>query len=429
MAPSDDEFFGNEFAEESLPNEVTLDAVPIKLTELFAWHRPRKQKVRQDQWVGLATGLIDRLKAQNNLVHRDIVMPDGTTARVYPEVRYLTLPGLDYLDVRLIAEMCSGKDCHLTSVGFLSDAVEAPLMARAIVRETGLVQAGYISDKSVTFPRSFESICKSDGSTLAELRRRAPFHVVNIDACGSIAPTRAKHSGRLIDAIYRLVELQLSKANHRWLFFLTVDVRSGDMDMETLDAICNAIRENAAHSNEFSNGACDLLDPETDNIDNAIATAKNKDGRSLLDLFSLGISKWLLHLAEQKQWSVKLKRSHCYSTRPMDNPDPSMCSLAFEFIPPPVGLTDPFGVTRQQPSPGASPENPSMQILSAACQIDNLDSLMEQDAVLAETLNARTHDLLAEIGYEREALAPLQAQSIQGQTTPPYRYPDLVPPA
>ncbi|SFY43719.1 hypothetical protein SAMN04244548_04769 [Paracoccus pantotrophus] len=414
-----------DLAEDALPPEPK-DAIPIKLEKLFPWHRPRKQKVRQDQWVGLADTLIERLKSQNVLVSRAISLPDGTQFYQPPEIRYLTLPGLDYLDVRLIGEMCAEKQCALTAVGFLSDAHEAPLMARARVRETGLIQAGYITDTSVTFPRSLESICSADGATLNELKRRAPFHVVNIDACGSIAPARAKHSGRMIDAIYRLIELQLSRATHRWLFFLTVDVRNGDMDTATFQSLCDAIRENARLSGEFQKAAISLFKPDAAEIDEAIAFAKGNSGRSLLDLFSLGFSKWLLHLAQQKQWSLKLKKSHCYSTRPMDNPEPSMCSLAFEFVPPAVGLPDPFGVTRQRPSPGGPAADPSMQIVAAAAEIDDLDALLNQDAQLSATLNSATHALLSEMGYEISALAPLVEPVVEGQPTPPHRFPDLL---
>ncbi|RWQ70603.1 MAG: hypothetical protein EOS85_26930 [Mesorhizobium sp.] len=428
MVPSEEDG-GDEddldLARDSLPPEPR-DAIPLKLEKLFPWHRPRKQKVRQDQWVGLANTLIERLKSQNLLVGRDILLPDGTRVYQPPEIRYLTLPGLDYLDVRLIGEMCASKECSLTSVGFISDAHHAPLMARARVRETGLIQAGYITDTSVTFPRSFESICGTDGATLKELKRRAPFHVVNIDACGSIAPARAEHSGRMIDAIYRLIELQLSRASHRWLFFLTVDVRDGDMDAHTFQSLCDAIRENARQSAEFQAAAISMFKSDAAAIDEAIEFARGKGGRPLLDLFSLGFAKWLLHLAQQKQWSVKLKKSHCYSTRPMDNPEPSMCSLAFEFVPPTVGLLDPFGVTRQRPSPGEAPPEPSMQMLAATAEIDDLDALLDRDAELSAALNGATHALLSEIGYETGALAPLMEPAVVGQPTPPHRFPDLL---
>lgn len=427
MASSEGEQdFSAEFAEESLPAPVSTDAVPIRLNSLFPWHRPRKQKVRQDQWVGLTTMLIRKLKEQNVLVPQRITLPDGTPFQQLPEVRYLTLPGLDYLDVRLIGEICGGNNCALESVGFLSDAEDPAMLARARVRETSLIQAGYLKDTSITLPRDFESICNIESGTLRELKRRAPFHIVNIDACGSIALASAMHSRRLIDAIYRLVELQLSKANHRWLLFVTADARNGDLDPATFEALCDAVRENARSSADFEAGAIALLHPGAGELDRAIAAAKAADGRPFLNVFSLGFAKWLLHLAQTKQWSVKLKRSHCYSTRPADDPSPSMISLAFEFVPPLVGLVDTFGVSRQMPSPSGSGMDPSMQILAGAGQMDDLDALLEADAALSASLNASTHSLLAEAGYEETALSPLLAQAMAGQSTPPYRFPDLL---
>ncbi|MCW3848841.1 hypothetical protein OF829_16515 [Sphingomonas sp. LB-2] len=301
-----------------------------------------------------------------------------------------------------------------------------PARWRARVRETSLIQAGYIKDTSITLPRDFESICSTDSGTLRELKRRAPFHVVNIDACGSIAPTNATHSRRLIDAIHRLVELQLSKATHRWLLFVTVDARDGDLDPATFEKLCDAVRVNAKASAEFETGAIAFLHPGASDLESAIATAKSGDGRPFLNIFALGFAKWLLHMAGAKQWSVRLKRSHCYSTRPVDDPSPSMVSLALEFLPPPIGLVDPFGVSRQRPSPGGATDDPSMQILASAAVIDDLDALLEADAELSTNLNASTHLLLAEAGYEADALSPLVAEAVAGQSTPPHRFPDLL---
>lgn len=424
MAAEDDERdFRQEIADESLPPEIEAGAVPIRLDALFPWHRPRKQKVRQDQWVGLATTLVQKLQSQSVLVPRQVTLPDGSSQIVAPEFRYLTLPGLDYLDVRMIGEMCNGRNVRLTSVGFLSDAVEAPIMARARVREVGLIQAGFISDTSITLPRGLETVCGSDGGTMKELRRRAPFHVVNIDACGSIAPRRAAHSGRLIDAIHKLVELQLSKANHRWLLFVTVDAREGDMDPATFDQLCDAIRENAAGDPEFRDGVLEFLAPGAPDVDTAIGAARTGGARPFLDVFALGLSKWLLHLAQIKQWSVRLKPSHCYSTRPADDPEPSMCSLALEFIPPPTALPDPFGVSRQAPAPGGSPVNASLQILAGAIGMDDLDAVLEADPEESGRLNEATRRLLAEVGYEESALRPLLGA--EGGAGRPALFPDL----
>lgn len=428
MSPNEDEELliedEKDLAEDALPPEPQ-QAIPIRLDKLFPWHRPRKQKVREHQWVGLARVFIDRLKTKGHLATQEIVLPDGSRFRLKPEIRYLTLPGVDYLDARLIGQMCLEQDCQLVSVGFLNEANKPTVLARAKVRETALIHGKYISDTSTTFPRDFESICEADGASLNELRRRAPFHIVNIDACGSMAPVRAEHAQRLIDSIYKLVELQLGRANHNWLFFLTVDVRSRDFDSETFERLCNAIKKNATENAEFSTQAIDFFKVGATTAEEAIEHAKNVDGRSFLNVFTLGFVKWMLHLAQEKQWSVKLKKSHCYSTREMEDQQPSMCSLAIEFVPPPPALRDPHGVTRQAPAAGGNPADPSIQILTLTKEIVDLDVTLNGNVHLSRTLNAATHALLTEIGYENDALLPLTDAEIEGYSPPPRRYPDL----
>src|SRR4051812_13554844 len=60
--------------------------------EFEPWHHPVKQIVRDEQWAKLVAKLFDE----------DGVPPDGI-------LRYLTLPGNDLLDVRVVAEACAGK--------------------------------------------------------------------------------------------------------------------------------------------------------------------------------------------------------------------------------------------------------------------------------------------------------------------------------
>ena len=404
----------------SLPSVPVQTALPIELSSLFAWHRPRKQRVRRGQWAQLSKQHLDRLEQKGQLASRQVTL-NGLTHVEPAEVRYLTLPGLDFLDVRIIAEEVRQKGMTLTAVGFLGEAAQARHMARANVRHEGLIQAGWISDRSLTLPRPLESICGLNSDSLAQLRRQAPFHIVNIDACGSIAPRSALHSSRLIEAIHRLVELQIEQATHRWLFFLTIDVRDGDMDAATFDQICEAIRQNAAQSEDFKAAATELFEPGGDDFETAMTGARASQGRGVLDVFTLGFSKWLLHLAQAKQWIVKLKPSHCYATHGGHTAPPSMCSLAFEFMPPPPGLIDPNGASRLQPAPGGPVEDPSMQIVRAAAAIDDLDALFAGDDVLTAAMNTETHAMLVEAGYESEALASLLSDG----TGTLRRYPDM----
>jgi hypothetical protein len=395
----------DDFVAASLPPIVEEDAVPLDLNRLFAWHRPRKQKVRDSQWVALTKGLLAKLQQTGALAAQEVELPGGQVQTMPPEVRYLTLPGLDYLDVRLLGEAANDLGCKLTSLGFLDEAMEIRALARARVRQEGLVQGGFISSRSITLPRALESICWKDGESLAQLKRQGPYHVVNIDACGSIAPIDAQHATRLIDAVFKIIEYQIGASSNRWLFFLTVDVRAGSLDEKTFDNLCEAIRQNAAASSEFSDAATELFDSTKQlAFEDALQAAKTKDERSTLDVFMLGTAKWLLHLAEPKLWTVRMKHSYCYSTVGAETGGATMCSLAFEFHPPPPGLTDNHGVTKQSPTPGGTPGDASMQIVGAAGKVQNLDHLMEDDAKLVDELNLITRKLLQEAGYHEEAL-------------------------
>jgi hypothetical protein len=413
----------DEFVEDALPPEVEEDAVPLDLDNLFAWHRPRKQKVRESQWVALTRGLLAKLGASGALVAKEVQLPDGAVHVLPGEVKYLTLPGLDYLDVRLLGEAANDLGFKLTSLGFLDDAMETRALARARVRQEGLVQAGFISNQSITLPRALESVCWRDGDSLGQLKRQGPYHVVNIDACGSIAPAKSSQATRLIEAIHKIIEYQIAVSRTRWLFFLTVDVRTGSLDEGTFDSLCEAIRINAASSADFSESARNLFDPAQQlQFEEALQAAKVRDERSTLDVFMLGIAKWFLHLVEPKLWSVRMKHSYCYSTTGAEVGSPTMCSLAFEFHPPAPGMPDPLGVSRQQPAPGGPEGDASMQIVGAVAEVQDLDRILEADDGLVTVLNQATCKLLKEAGYHAEAL---QAFEDPKRTPQRCRFPDV----
>jgi len=404
---------------DALPPEVDQDALPLELNALAPWHRPRKQSVRERQWVSLTRDLISRLKSNGELQERVVTLDNGSRHRELPELRYLTLPGLDYLDARLLGAAAQEQGCRLTLFGFLDDASNTRVLARARVRQEGLVQSGHITTQSNTLPRKFESICYSNGDTLGQLKRTGPYHVVNIDACGSVAPKNSDQATRLVEAIHKLVELQISSNTSRWLMFLTVDVRLEHMDEETFDLLCDAIRRNAVESAEFAAAAAHLFDPGAgQDFEGSLATARAAGPRSALDVFSLGIAKWLLHMVDGRHWSVRMKRSFCYSTTGAEDGPATMCSLAIEFIPPGPGLVDPVGASRQPPALGGPQGDAGLQIVEAVSQLVDLDALLAADDALTSELNWRTRELLLEAGYQGEALRPLEGP-------PPLRFPDI----
>lgn len=387
-----------EIADEALPEQVPELAVPIALDRLDPWHSPRKQLVREKQWIYFSRRLINQEKGTPGL-------PEHPNAE--PQVRVLTLPGIDYLDVRQFADVCRELGCCLTSTGFLERDEENRRVARAQIREQSLIDAGLITGNSYTFPRRLEDIVSTGSQAYRDLKRRGPFHIVNIDACGSIAAPSACDESRLIEAVYRIVELQLELNRSRWLLFVTADVRPGSIAQETLRRLCNAIFQNAEANDEFRNRALPLLDPEGTDIRAAAEAAAGEAGTTFLRLFGLGIAKWFLGLARSKDWDMKTHHPFCYSTMPRGDETPSMACLAFEFLPPPPGLQDPHGVVLAKPAPGGRHADTSIRAAEKMEGMANADYRLREDERLRSRLTETLRNLLEEAGYPPPVLAEI----------------------
>ena len=387
-------------AGEVLPARTDESAVPEKLDKLLPWHHPRKQLVREEQWMHFSQRLIAREKGKPGL-------PGSSDAN--PEVRFLTLPGIDYLDVRQLADVCRELGCSLTSIGFQSGGERNPYVARAQIREKSLIDAKHITSRSYTFPRRFEEIASPGSQAYRELRMRGPFHIVNIDACGSIAAPQANHPNRLIDAVHRIVELQLELMTGGWLLFVTADVRPGSIARDTIDGLCNAIFENANTNEEFRNRVMPFLAPGEEDIRAAVRAASAGPGTTFLQLFSLGLAKWLLHLVGSKNWDMKTHHPYCYSTMPRNDDTPSMACLAFEFLPPPPDLPDRFRVAQAEPAPRPEREDTSVRAADKIGGMANADVKINTDERLRDRMTENLRRLLAEAGYDSAVLAEIGA--------------------
>lgn len=389
-----------QIADSVLPAQIDEPAVPTKLNRLFPWHRPRKQLVREEQWIYFSRRLIETERGRRELREP----PNGE-----PEVRYLTLPGIDYLDVRLLADLCRETDCCLTSTGFQSGDESNPNVARAQLREKSLIDAGYITKDSHTFPRRFEDIVHTNSSTYRDLKSRAPFHVVNIDACGSLARPGAYHANRLIDAVYRIVEIQLELMTRPWLLFVTADVRPNSIARETLHGLCEAIFENAEENEDFRNRVAPLLDATETDIRAAVRNASEKPGMAFLQLFSLGLAKWFLHLAKSENWDMKTHHPYCYSNMPPGDDTPSMACLAFEFLPRSSGLQDSFGVVRAEPARDSERGDTSTRAAEKIGGMSNADCKISSNKKLRDRLIEKLRELLDEAGYDPVVLEQIGA--------------------
>ncbi|WP_145975094.1 PP_RS20740 family protein [Cereibacter sphaeroides] len=386
--------YEDDIDEDVLPEDVQ-PATPAKLDTLMPWHTPRKQYVREVQWRRYSERLIEKLAG-------------GNGDRPEP-IRYLTLPGIDFFDVEVLGRLAKGRGLDLEMTGFLADG-KLPIQARAQFRMDSLIKTGIITDRSQTFPHRFEEIVHPNGQPARELQRRGPFHIVNVDACGSIALPGDKRSSRIIDAIFKLVDFQMQFSRTSWLLFVTTDARIGTVAPSVITAFLNAIRENGVRSTAFKSAAERDFSHLGGDL-NSICNNHEFSQSDFLKLFVLGFSKWLLHNAELKHWNVTSLQAYCYGpTAGASNSEldcdwgASMPCLGFRFDYMPKPAVDLFSAAKTpEPVDSGHHERASLKALRASVDLVNLDTHLSSGSE-AVSYAIRQRELLIGAGYEAAAV-------------------------
>ena len=152
-----------------------------------------------------------------------------------------------------------------------------------------------------------------------------------------------------------------------------------------------------------------LLNAGEVDIRDAVDAASGEAGITFLRLFGLGMAKWFLHLAQNKDWDMKTHHPFCYSTMPGGDTTPSMVCLAFEFIPPTPGLHDQFQVAAAEPAPGPMHGDMSVRAAEKISGMANADSRISTNEPLRTQMAEKLRNLLEEAGYEQGVLANIGA--------------------
>lgn len=389
-----DDFEG--FEKSVLPEKVEESAVPLPLNELQPWHRPRKQFIRERQWKHHTERLIEALSREHALGGR--------------KLRYLSLPGIDYFDVEVIGKVAKAADLKLEMLGFLSEAGKEPVKARSQFRAESLIKKGLIEDTSITVPYRIQNIVHENGQEYREVKARAPFHIINIDACGSIAQPHAEHSNRIITALHYLVALQLERMRDPWLLFVTTNVRPDNLSCEVRSKLEDVIKLNAETSEGFRQGAISCLGGSNINdLEDAINCAK--DPLKFQLLFSLGFSKWLLHNAKAVSWDVECLPFYCYSTPPNIQQITMPC-LAYEFKPRPVNYADQIEIVKSPATEPVETIDYSMQAITSAQEMKNIDHLFIEKPEMGLEYAKKQKRLLENAGYQAAALKEFESKYI-----------------
>lgn len=376
------------FDEFALPPELDELATPEPLT--FApWHKPRKQYVRKHQWAHHANGLITKLRESGDLIEGE-------------PVRYLTLPGPDLFDVKMIADVCAAHNQTLHYTGFCYVRETEAVRLRRHTRQFEVDRAGLVHAGSSVHVSRLEdvTITGSDARTL--MRRSGPYDIVNIDACEPIANSDSDQTGRLVDAIRSIVSFQLGAHRRPWVLYLTTPVQTDSISPQSLNALYGQILQN------FESDACfaaEFSDKFAANepIEDFWTRVSQENGMEFVSAVTLGISKWLVHLSEQANFSARKLPGFCYSMFRREPFLPNMISTCYIFVPKPIRITDLTGLTlNEPPTQGTAPLSDHIRALRKSFSIENLDEKMNADPEAKQAMIEESKLLLSAAGYPVE---------------------------
>lgn len=353
---------------------------PTVARPFLGWHRPRKQLVREQQWVNELTQMLD--------------------ANPSEELRYLGLPGVDLLDLRYIREkLCEPRELMLRYLGFNSGArTESQNYQEMAISQDEVKRSRFVHPLSEIKGDDFALLGQHNSLAHRAAVNHGPFDVINIDLCdGFGAHPPARLGATYYDAVNGLCAIQ-ARRTRPWLLLLTTRTDLPTIDPEVLERFLQKYRSNLAEHPDFTATSDELLGIRcAQTLEAACGTA---DGH--LKVFLTSLSKWLIgiSLANAPPTEVRLKSAVGYSIAGRGTPD--MMSLAFLFTPTVLAGQDPLGLARGA-AVGPNEGTLAVRALRRVAALRDADEMLENDPDLNARMIDETADLLQSARYDPTA--------------------------
>ena len=349
--------------------------------EPAAWHKPRKQWIRREQWGKEVAALLDELRLTDR------------------EFRYLTLPGEHLFDVRHLHSVCEERKVMLRYLGFDTSRKSASVT----VSEQEVRSLPFIHGDSLIKGDKFEALGDDKSAAYQFATQFRSFDAVNLDLCDSVASRRTHPNHSSLNAIMRVVQLQADNRTEPWLLFVTTRAGREYVNAEVTTKLLKVLQGNIANDDSFRNGLGNAALFNASSIDDECVGKNSLMAEEFVKAFGVGFSKWLLHVAK-KAWSVRQQVTVCYRVFTEGNV-PDMLSLVFRFERIPVSINDPNEIiTTRSADVRSVPSVTEMELgfLEAFADLIDLDRLLHDDSSLREEMVMENADLMSRARFNRD---------------------------
>jgi hypothetical protein len=355
---------------------------PQKKTFL-AWHKPRKQFVRQFQWCKEIEALLENSQPEGNIL------------------KYLGLPGDDLLDLRYFhSKICEPRQMQLRFLGFNSSAnPKSSAQTELNISLDEVRKLPGIDPLSDVIWDDFRLVGNDNEKAWDRAKGLGPYDIINIDLCDGFAkPEPGMLDNSYYKAVNQLMSLQARKKDP-WLLFLTTRTRKSDVHVELMQRLLDKYAQNLANCPSFKLASSEMLAiKDNDTLNSAADTPEGH-----LSILLVGLCKWLLGLAVAQNPPSKIDVKgvigyRVYAGAPHDD----LISIAFKFEPTFVPVNDPMGIANHSKiAPGECEQ--ATDALKQVQQRSSADEAIADDLELRGQLVKAMADLLRLARYDVDA--------------------------
>lgn len=345
------------------------------------WHKPRKQLIRSQQWCTQIGQLIDEL----DLVDRPL--------------RYLSLPGEDLLDIRVIRSLCERKNVQLHCLGFDDGTYSPDTETELNISKNEVFQSPIIFPWSDVKKDDFAKISDENSQAYKEAKQHGPYDVINLDLCGSFSRTQEPS---YYNALKKIIDdIQIRGRSQPWLFFLTTRAEIAEMNTDDLPHYWINLQNNVRRCDTFKARLDHLLDHRFDHINGNVQELQNLEQTKFGIFFALCIAKWLLRLmlSGSPLWKTEMLDSYCY--RVDSATSPNMLSLSFRLRQVTESRRDMTGLADAQTTQNEQVDESALAIeaLTKTESIVDIDKLLDENPALHNEMVKESEKLLDSARY------------------------------
>ncbi|WP_137974040.1 hypothetical protein [Pseudomonas sp. F(2018)] len=199
------------------------------IKKFSAWHKPRKQFVRDSQWWYHLNFLLQR----------------------YPEyegietIKYFGLPGSDLLDVSYFSKKLSSDHANkkIFIHGFIDTAKEHEA---ANLRLSELLDRPNVDASSKVEHFNFQAISSNQSLALRRIKELGAYHLINLDFCDGVFKQDT------IDSMMSILSLQLNRMlDTPWLLFITTRADKSGITQDLLNNLDRIFSESLKGDDAF----------------------------------------------------------------------------------------------------------------------------------------------------------------------------------